>query len=208
MNNNKTTRWAVKVDNVYISEAIQRVAFSFGYYWSSGPVVSYTDANYLVFDAKTKLITFTYTIDTVKETISKIVNSLDNVIDMFKNPPQEKLEFRPEILVSRNGDVTFTLPLIMNNNTFDDLVNDRNKFIGKTEKVEKSKVLPFVSFIYKSMNKQKNTQMARKLLVTEYDGEYIRGFDLDDGDAYKTFMVKKIVGELKFEGFGSLKSVD
>jgi hypothetical protein len=204
MNTNAINKWAVAVDRDYTSEAIQRIAFSFGYNWvNSGQQIMDFECKFLVFDPKEKVITHADNADFVKTAVNKIVYTINAVMDMFKNPPQEKLPFRHEVVVSKNGDVNFTIPLTLLSKTFDELVGSRNKFIGKEEPA-KSDELPAVTFVYKA--EAGANKRVRNILVQSVSDTYINGYDVSDSYQFKKFVRNKIVGDILFEGIRKMVS--
>jgi hypothetical protein len=73
-----------------MSELVQRLAFSFGYKWRFGSTdVLIKNARFLFLDTVSKTIAFGHESTGFKH----VVGSLDNVLNLLKNPPkEEKLE--------------------------------------------------------------------------------------------------------------------
>ncbi len=88
--NKNTNKWAVNVDSENTSEAIQRLAFSYGYRWPEITSLNeslYKDAPYLVFDPKYKLIQYCEDMEGVEKWAFVIYDELEDVIESFRNPP-------------------------------------------------------------------------------------------------------------------------
>lgn len=139
--NTNTSKWAVEVGNANLSEAIQTIAFSYGYKWSDGRAeVQLTDARYLCFNPESKTITYSGWWTDVEDNCSQIVTSFDQVMNLFKNPPQANLKVGYDITVDKAGNVS-SRGVVIGSSLFDQLVTERNKFLGRKGK------LPVVNFI-------------------------------------------------------------
>lgn len=98
----RTKKWAVEVKsdlpNGTISEAIQRLAFTFNYKWPGGVGDYTTEVNhnlmikYLVFDADKKEITYSSNERFLKDVDIEILTELGDLVEYFKHPPLMDVE--------------------------------------------------------------------------------------------------------------------
>lgn len=206
-----TRNWAVEVGDATLSEIAQYAAFGFGYKWNvaepSTKKPLFTNAKFLVFDPINKVIMYANTRDEVMPAVCKIVVLWEDVLNTFKNPPvlpipEKALNFSSSIKVSDKGHVTITGSQFMLSNTFDDLVKQRNTFLGKdvvTKPVTpEPKQYSRVNFIYTTPTKGRK---VRNLLLDKSSDATIEGFDIDDNYTYKMFLRARINGTIKFDRF-------
>jgi hypothetical protein len=190
--NNRTNRWAVQV-TPKLSEAVQRIAFSYGYKWHAGPAeVRYTEYPFLTFHPDTKTFGFVSENDIVKDHVSRVVTTFEDVIDLFNNPPESPLVMEGTVIL-RNGDVK-PHALVLAAEHFDKVVKARDELLARNRKK-----LPIVKFVYTS---QTSTKKERKVAVTKFEPRmFIEGYDLDDRNRYKRFLMDRINGFVAFDGF-------
>jgi hypothetical protein len=203
--NNKTNKWTVFISSPNISEAIQLVAFSYGYSWEAyGKKVSYTDKPYLVFDPDLKIIYYNENREYLKGVCCKIVENVQNVseaVDLLKNPPVvAKDECKVgDFTIARNGDVSIfkgTTEDVIEGETFDDLVVQRNKFLGRDVKPKVR--YPEVAFKYLKDGLVVLTE--RRIALTNSNSFDLFGYDLNDNDQFKRFFWSKIQGPVRVTG--------
>lgn len=190
--NNRTNRWAVQV-TPKLSEAVQRIAFSYGYKWHAGPSgVRYTQYPFLIVHPDTKAFGFCEK-DPVEnqELVSRVVTTFEDVIDLFNNPPESPLVVEGTVIL-RNGDVKpHALELAAEH--FDKVVKARDELLARNRKE-----LPVVTFVYTS---QSSTKKDRRVAVTKFARMFIEGYDIDDKNRYKRFLMDRINGFVAFDGF-------
>lgn len=191
--NKKTRQFAVQVSSPGHSEAVQRIAFSFGYGWPmDGKNIIHTNAKFLVFDPEGMLI-FWANLKSELMNVEIVISTFEEVIKLFNNPPKSVLSVG-NMNVWENGDVEFPFAGRLTSDGFDTVVREREKFIGRTIK----KNLPLVSFSYKSKS---SGVKNRYIAVTTVDPEWIGGLDQDDEWKYKKFLRNSILSEIVFSGF-------
>ena len=180
------TRWYVKVENESQSKMVQLLAFSHGYTWNNSLSwsVQNTRAPFLVFDDK-KNIMWDNGVDVLNLSVGTFsFSQVSN--DMFVNTPVMKWEKEQAEKV---------------NEKMQKLLAEKKE---KKEKEPASK-LPWVTFHYR-----KNSGQAweiRRVAVIEYNGEYLAGLDMDDGNKFKKFLTSRIGSAMQFQP-DSLISVD
>lgn len=197
--NNNTTTWAVEVGTSELSEAIQRIAFSFGYGWPDGAGVKYTFGQYLIFNPELKLIHYSNNRSVVESCLCKIVITFDEIVKLFKEPPVKNWVHVDRTVITKNGDVKPIPSVTIDSAHFDKLVEARNKLMGKEEK---KRVAPVVRFRYESPT---SGQKLRKLMVLEDTRDCYSGLDMEDGNLFKRFRKDRIVGAVMFVGFSEVK---
>ena len=186
------------------SEAVQRIAFSHGYLWAGTgadfPKVQLTDVAYLYFDSESKKITWSGYAGSGGEGYKQIT-SLAEAVKFFNLKPEDKIVSlkigcHVEVFPSGNvavGDVT------LSKESFEDVVDQRNAFLGvKPEPKEKQK-LPLVEFEYR--NEGSSWWQTRKIAVLKDDCEYIEELDTLDNNKYKKFLKSKIYNQVEFIKF-------
>jgi hypothetical protein len=190
--NKNTNKWAVEVGNANLSEAIQTIAFSYGYSWSGwgAKTVSNTTAKFLVFNPESKSIIFTNSRHEVEDSCNQVVTTFDAVMNLFKSPPQVSVRMG-DWTIAKNGNVTLS-DIAIPADEFDRVVNKRNEVMGKKDK------LPVVKFTYTSQNSGRKT---RNVMVTEMDDDYISGLDMDADNKFKKFLVGKVSGPVELVSF-------
>lgn len=192
--NKNTNRWAVEVKNANLSEAIQTIAFSFGYKWigdSESKLEKAITVKYLVFNPDTHQITWSTHWESLD--VNEITSDLDRAMELFKNPPENEVKVGSNITVKMDGNVN-VLGHVISGELFDKVVKQRDIILGKVTKHK----LPVVMFTYTSVS---TGTKLRKLLVTNMTADYIEGLDADDRYKYKKFLMDRMVGSLYFKGF-------
>lgn len=212
--NKQTNKWAVRIGkNANMAEAIQRIAFTFGYLWSGGSnTVFNPNSEFIMVDPTTKRISYStnYWLEQdVHDQVQEIVQTFDRVVQLFNTPPVIEVLSKPSLYSSlvtleKNGNVKVS-GLTLYKSTFDAIVKERNAFIGVETTVvpapvtstEKRKFAR-LTFQYRS----KNTGLRnRKVLVVEFEKDSIKALDIEDGYKFKKFLVKNIVGSMTFDGY-------
>jgi hypothetical protein len=190
--NINTNKWAVSCVNPNFSEAVQRIAFSFGYDWlreKEHKPLNKTQ-KYLIFDPSSKCITYCSEGDNFEQYVYKLVFSIYEVVEMFNSPESNVLNVHCDIQVRKDGSIGVK-GWGISSTLFDELVIKRDSFLGKLGKTEK-KNLPIVSFTYFSKS---SGRKMRHVMVTKMD-EFgsLEGLDLDDNNKYKKFSAANISG--------------
>lgn len=204
--NTKTNKWATLVGSPASSEALQRLAFSFGYKWpgyNSGEVAN-TSYPVLFFNPDLKTIGFAFDTKTAEDMACKLCVTLDQVIELFKTPPDVKKQWLDcnGNTVHKDGSVLFgsgPRSVAVTSTEMEEVIEARNKLMGKEEK---KKVLPVIQFRYSSPS---SGERLRKLMVTDDQGDYYSGLDMDDTNLYKKFRKDRVVGTVMFGGFAETK---
>lgn len=193
-----TSKWAVEIGNEKISEAVQRIAFSYGYNWTGvDNRVQYTDRPFLVFDPDDKIITYSCNREHLKEKGYEIVLYIDKMVELFNNPPTADLKVG-DFTIRKNGDIMLYNGVIVAGDKFDKVVNERAKFLKREDPVALKRKLPVVQFVYTSQN---SGRKVRNVLVINKDDEKIVGLDEDDNMSLKTFLFTRMTGVIEFRGF-------
>lgn len=205
--NNKTNAWAVTVDNPKFSEAVQRIAFSFGYNW--GPFGNdtkpqYTNATALCFYPNSKSIKYGTATDISSLDVCKVCNTLEEVVDNFNNPPFDNnigpLElYKDGSVLARQGNHFVAI----SKEYFDKAVVVRNELLGREEK-NKKRSLPIVTFKYDSISITEKRR-KREILLLKDDVEYYYGLDVKDNFSFKKFRKDRISGNVTFVGMSEEK---
>jgi hypothetical protein len=198
--NNKTNTWAAFAGDVGTSEAIQRVAFSFGYNWPGSAPGQVMNHSYpvLFFNPDSKLITHGYK-DAIDSNACKLCVSIAQLVELFKNPPKIK-ETEVELnncSVHKDGSVLFgkgNRSVAVSSRDMDEVIKARNKLTGKDEP---KKMLPVVRFRYDSPS---SGQRLRKLMVVEDSEDFWSGLDMEDSNTYKRFRKDRVVGAVMLVG--------
>ncbi len=210
--NTNTNKWGVEVGGPEISEAIQRIAFSFGYRWamdrnSLRNEVRNVNGQVLVFNPDEKEITFCASRQSADRYVCKMIRIISEVVEMFKTPPVEAKEWQVSSnghTVHKDGSVLFkntTESVAVSSPAMDEVINLRNKFIGKLEEKKEVKYVRMaskVTFVYRSQNSLKK---ARTVLVLKADENGMDGLDVHDHLKYKRFLYKNVLGNIVFIGF-------
>ena len=205
--NNKTNTWAAQVGSREASEAIQRIAFSFGYNWAdqttSTQRVQLFDITVLFFHPEDKTITYGTSVSHAYLYACKVCRTIDDVINAFNNPPvikQKKTVGDTDIY--HDGSVYFGHK-DQNAKEFDEVVKARNEFLGR--EVQKNKMVPKVRFLY---NGPSSGQKIRTVLILEDSGDRYSCLDVDDDTTtpFKYFRKDRIVGAIEFLGLKEVKS--
>lgn len=193
-----TIRWAYHPVNYTQTEIFQRLAFSFGYKWrgkDDPQEVLNRSSSYLVIDPVSKEITHNMDLQSTESYVSKIVDTLDEALELFNTPPENSCKVGDFATVYRNGDVT---PFRKwSSAEFDQVADARAKFICKETKTE-SRLFPRCSFTYTG---HFSGQRIRNILVLEDTDRQIRGLDCDDSYTFKSFLKEKIKGTISFLRF-------
>jgi len=194
--NNKNNLWAVLVDDPKMCEAVQRIAFSFGYQWNfMGDVrkqIRYLDAKVLYFNPDNKRISYDIHRRDVPILAYKVCTTMQDVMDCFANPPsrKNKSESFGGIEVFEDGTVVYgdkPCKVKVESDVFDKIVETRNKLMGK----ENATVLE-VRFTYHSVAKTGGAERIRNVLVKSVDDTYLCGLDMDDNNVFKRFRKDQI----------------
>lgn len=198
--NNNTNKWAVAVGNVNLSEAIQLIAFQYGYRWpGGGNKVQRTIAKYLIFNPEDKSILCASWWSDVDLSCSQVVNTIDTVnmfdqaLSFFKTPPTIKVG--TDLVVNKLGDVVNQGTKTITADLFDKLVSERVKILASKGET------PVVSFTYTS---QTEVRKLRHVAVIKMDNNTILGLDLDDGRRSKLFFTENVRGKVEMTGFVKL----
>lgn len=197
----KANTWAAQVGSREVSEAIQRIAFSFGYNWAgqneSNQSVQLFDIKVLYFHIEGKKITYGASAELTHLYASKVCKTIDDVINAFKNSPLSK-KVIGDTEIYEDGTVVFGHTK-QNAMEFDEVVKVRNEFLGR--EVKRNKMVPKVRFLY---NSPSSGQKVRTALVLEDFGDTYAC--LDDDYAFKQFRKDRIVGDIEFLGLKEVKS--
>jgi CRISPR/Cas system-associated protein Cas5 (RAMP superfamily) len=127
-----------------------------------------------------------------------VIRNVSDLIDELENKVVERKVFTDDknIEFDKNGFVIFNKNgFILSNTAFEQLVNERNEFIGKKEK---KRLLPIVTFTY-----QRNSTgvQARKVAVIEVTEDSVSGLDLKDNNKFKKFSKINMLSMISFQGF-------
>jgi hypothetical protein len=206
---NNTNAWAVTVDNPKFSEAIQRIAFSFGYKWSllkEDNKPQYTNATALYFYPNSKSILYGTATDISRKDVCRVSNTLEEVIENFNNPPSNssigKFQFYKDgsVLVGQMG-----RSVSIHKEEFDEAVVARNKFLGREDN-SKKRSFPIIKFKYDSKTSKKKS--VRQIILLGETEEYYNGLDMNDlknPNSYKVFRKDCVLGDIQFIGFSEAK---
>jgi len=207
--NNKTNTWAAIVGSATLSEAVQRVAFSFGYKWPNGyrqgEIVA-TGYPVLFFNPEDKTISFGFD-RTVSDKACKVCTTFDQVMELFKNPPKvvkelEKFRLSNGSILYKDGSCLFNdgiRTFSISSADMDEAIKVRSKLMGKEEK---KSMAPVVRFRYDSPS---SGQKLRSLMVLEDSVDSYSGLDMEDNNLFKRFRKDRIVGAVMFVGFSEVK---
>lgn len=188
--------WAVRCQDSKFNEAIQRIAFSFGYAWNSiNKTVQYSDARMLFFHPEDKVITYSY--DNNTGLASVVVNTVSEAMDLFVNPPSN-LKKAAGMTLNKDGSVLVEKLGVYTKNEFDEVVETRKTFLGDAKK----ETLPKVDFKYLTNKGHTDNNIA----VISMNNGNLEGYDLNDCNRIKTFSVIYIVGPIRFNGFWEKKN--
>lgn len=197
---NKKNSWAFKVASPELSEAIQLVAFSYGYKWQGWQdqlEVIFKDCKYLIFNYKEKTITWTNCESTVLAYTDKTVTSFEDAIKLLQSPPTNFVRVKDFANICENGIIEFDYPVkALTSNDINQINEARNKILNKTS--VKKRMLPTVIFTYTSKHSGKKD---RHVAVTNMQDGYIEGLDQDDNYNFKSFLLEKVSGLIEMTGF-------
>jgi hypothetical protein len=176
-----TNRLIFECADEIVSETIQRIAFSFGFRWGGtlkGDEIQHLNYKYLIFDHSTQKKEITY-ITSYRNFITTggcvTTNNISEAIKFFKNPPTNSIKVGVcEVLDT--GVVRLNGATDLSTDTLDKLVEAKNKQLGKTSTTR----LPQVSFAYNGYNR-------RIINVVAMTDTHVKGYDVDDGNKFKTF---------------------
>jgi hypothetical protein len=90
--NNKTNVWAVRVGNASTVESVQRIAFSYGYTWLGNTCEKNAVGGYIYFNPTNKKMLAKSGAFNVEADVCRIALTIEDVIDLFTNPPVVKSE--------------------------------------------------------------------------------------------------------------------
>lgn len=129
--NTNANRWAVKVKNSLMNEAIQHIAFGFGYSWgrTNSNDISWINASFLIFNPDLKIITWANNELDFSDTVYQIVSTYEDVVYLFNHPPMNSkkigyFEFK------KDGSVSILSDGVFSKDVFDEVVAERAKFLG------------------------------------------------------------------------------
>lgn len=211
MNNKTNTRsvldkantWAAQVGSREVSEAIQRIAFSFGYNWAgqneSNQSVQLFDIKVLYFHIEGKKITYGASAELTHLYASKVCKTIDDVINAFKNSPLSK-KVIGDTEIYEDGTVVFGHTK-QNAMEFDEVVKVRNEFLERKD-TSKNRRLPIVNFLYESPT---SGRLVREVMILEDLGDTYACLDMKDGNAFKQFRKDRIYGRVTFYGLSESK---
>lgn len=207
--NNNTNAWAVTVGNSKFSEAVQRIAFSFEYQWGDfTKSVKHTDVPVLYFTPGNKYITYGTSRDGLEDQVCKVVNTLEEVIENFNNPPSNTSVSIGKFQFYRDGSVLvgqMGRSVSIHKEEFDEAVVARNKFLGR-EKKNKKRRFPIVKFKYDSKSSKKKE--VRRIILLEETEDIYSGLDMNDmknPNSYKVFRKDCVLGDIQFIGLSEEK---
>ena len=200
--NTNMSRWAVEVGHENLSEAVQTIAFSYGYSWFSwgDKTIGNTTAKFLIFNPETKAITYADFWYELEDTCNQVVTTFDGVMKLFKNPPTVDLVIG-NFTITKSGDVTVckgATRSVIPSEDFDKVVNERAKFLKREDPTPLKQKLPVVQFTYTSQN---SGRRLRNVIVTDMTDELISGLDKDADNRFKKFLMSKVSGTVRFVGF-------
>lgn len=125
--NNKACMFYVNIKNRDESEAIQRIAFSFGYGWGGvKQVVSYFEAPFLFFNPNQKIITYSFDKVFFENEVCVMCNTIEDVVRMF-----HYLSNSGNYVVNLDGSVLYDGKRITSEK-FDELSEVRNIILGRS----------------------------------------------------------------------------
>lgn len=178
--NNKTNSWAAIVGTNALSEAVQRVAFTFGYEWKwTGKCIIATGYPVLIFNPNDKTIGYALGQQDVDNLVCKVCVTFDQVMDTFKNSPKvKKVEEVGCVKVHEDGSLLVEETYVIDGKDIDKIIDVRNKLMGKKQK------LPVVKFRYHSPT---SGAKVRQIALVGEDDVYLNGLDLKDGNKFKQF---------------------
>jgi hypothetical protein len=204
MINENVNVWAVQVDTTEASEAVQRVAFSFGYGWPGEwpftdgvKEVNHTDRKSLYFYPDEKVIRHgTNPFESIVP-VCKVCTTIVEVIQLLKNPPVAKKVKTVSMSKCGSHDVFADGSVLIRDRSNDrvtvavlpkemeEVIKTRNELMGKKEdKNESKKLYPLIQFLYNSPSSGKR---VRRVAFVEDKGEAYACLDLDDNNLYKLF---------------------
>jgi hypothetical protein len=199
MNNN--TIFAVEIQSINSAKAVSAIAKSYGYTTSPNPN-GINIAHFLIFDKVEKTVNafnhLSYFNDFSRKKVSHVIRNVSDLIDELEKKVVERKVFTDDknIEFDKNGFVIFNKNgFILSNTAFEQLVNERNEFIGKKEK---KRLLPIVTFTYQSNS---TGVQARKVAVIEVTEDSVSGLDLKDNNKFKKFSKINMLSMISFQGF-------
>lgn len=198
--NNKTNTWAVIIKNPQHSEAVQRIAFSFGYKWGVyGEDLVYKDAKMLFFSPNSKIITYGLTEKIHNMEYSKVCNTIEQVVETFMNPPENQQRIVENVVIYKDGSVDL-VGEVLTSSKFDKLIKVRDEFLGR--KSDRKSRLPKIGFVYGSPI---SGNRDRQVMVVDDLGDTYACLDMGDGNSFKQFRKDRIVGKITFLGLSEEK---
>lgn len=191
---------AAFVGNPAISEAVQRIAFTFGYKWlATGQTINtIDDFKVLYFNIIDKTITGGFNTRNVNDEAYEVCIQFEKLIDALKNSVNVHMTKVGNIEVYRDGSVTVkgneASRHSMNSEEFEKVVEARNKLLGKKQK------FPAITFRY---NSPTTGLMSRHVALVSEDDTFLSGYDLNDGNVFKKFRKDRLAigGSIIFQGF-------
>lgn len=193
--NKNTSKFAIQTDSPGISEACQRIAFTFGYRWLVADLneICNTDAKYLAFNPETKEMLWTDHRNYLDTLVNTIANNFEDLVGLLNNPPKTSRMVR-SAEVFANGDVKVDGITTVKSDFFDIVIRERNDFLGRN----KAKMLPVVAFNYTSKS---SGMKDRQIAITEWNDHALGGLDMLDDNKFKNFLFSNVNGPITFKGF-------
>lgn len=196
--NKNTNVWAALIGGPAESEAIQRIAFSFGYKWSNGLNCPYAlKFPILLFDADTKTIRHSDDKVSLDKTVCEVCVSLVQAMKLFLSPPNNpkmKMKAVKTAKVFEDGSVLVgNSPVLydFSSEDFEEVVKQRNQLMGKKRK------LLLVGFVYDSPS---SGRRDRRVTLIEDSVDSYAGLDVDDSNTFKRFRKDRILGHMRVIG--------
>lgn len=205
---NTSNMFGIKVTDLN-AEIVQRLAFGFGYKWEhrrhqpeQAPIpCPCGDCSYdLLFDTKDKLImglwdfcpNGMWDFSSNDEDYSRIpfaeTKDACKIMELFKNPPVRILKIGDAIEITMDGSVKIVNPITLTDADFNNIVIDRNNFLGRN--MVSGKMVPVVCFDYST---PKHGIKNRRIAVMEQTDAYLAGKDIDDENRFKKFLFERMI---------------
>lgn len=202
--NKNTNQWAVMVGNINVSEAVQRIAFSFGYEWlGSGKAIYDTAGNQILyFNPDNKRITCGLDCRKLSNLDAcKVCYTLEEAMETFKNPPQGvKMVEIGNVKIYNDGSLLVSDDYPLDSKVVDKIFETRIKLMGKEK--SNSRRLPILQFVYDSPT---SGRLVREVLLLKDNIDTYEGLDVRDGKAFKHFRKDRISGTVTFVGLSEAK---
>lgn len=192
--NKNTNVWAAIVGGPSESEAIQRIAFTFGYKWDNGLDCPYA-VKYpaLLFDADTKTISYSDDRNGLDDKVCQVCVSLVQAMNLFLTPPNNPKKKEKTVKTMRifedGSALVGNSPVLYDFSPadFEEAIKIRNKLMGKEEP---KKNLPVIQFRYHSPT---SGSKVRTIALLNEDKVYLSGLDIEDGKKFKQFRKDRLM---------------